>query len=62
MVAASAIHQVTLHACPPLVMTTEKVVPVRAPVPRVLTLKSQVPFAGPLSVNTPVNAAAASKQ
>jgi hypothetical protein len=62
IVAAWATHHVTLHGCAPPAMTTEKWVPVRAPVPRVPILKIQVPFEGPLSVNTPVNVAAAGKQ
>ena len=62
MVTASATHHVTLHASPPPAMTTEKSVPVSAPVPRVPILKIQVPSAGPSSVNVPVNSAAASKQ
>jgi hypothetical protein len=62
IVAAWATHHVTLHGCPPPAMTTEKAVPVRAPVPRVPILKIQVPFAGPSSVKTPVNVAAAGKQ
>ena len=61
MVAASAIHQVTLHADAPL-SATEKFVPVSAPVPLVPTLKSQVPVEEPRSVNVPVRVAAASKQ
>src|SRR6185503_9674526 len=61
MVTACATHHVTLHACPPSI-TTEKLVPVSAPVPLVPILKSQVAFAGPLRVNTPVSVAAASKQ
>lgn len=40
-------------------MTTEKLVPVRAPV-RVPILKIQIPFAGPSRVKVPVNVAAAS--
>src|SRR2546430_11375567 len=62
IVAAWETHHVTLHACAPPAMTTEKLVPVRAPVPRVPILKVQLAFGGPVSVNTPVNVAAASKQ
>src|SRR5205823_10725972 len=49
-VAAASDHQITLHACPPPAMTTEKLVPVKAPVeaPSV-TLNVQLPVAGPLS-------------
>ena len=63
IVTAWAIHQVTLQGFPPPAMTTEKPVPVRAPVPLVPTLKSQVSVADPLSVNVVrVNVAAAGKQ
>ena len=69
IVAASAVHQVTLQACAPPAITTEKLVPVRAPVGSAggvasadPILKVQIPFDGPSSVNTPVNAAAAGKQ
>jgi hypothetical protein len=51
IVAASAVHQYTLHARPPPDMITWKLVPVRAPVPPVPILKTQIPFEGPLSVN-----------
>ena len=63
MVAAWATHQYTLHICPPPAMTTEekKLVPVRAPFALAPILKIQIPFAGPLSVNWPVNVAAAAK-
>jgi hypothetical protein len=63
-VAASAVHQNTLllHVSPPDI-TTEKLVAVRAPVPRVPILKIQVSLADPTSVNTPpVSVEAASKQ
>jgi hypothetical protein len=44
-------------------MTTEKLVPVSAPVPLVPILKIQIPLEGPLSVNTlPVDVAAAATQ
>src|SRR5688572_3387179 len=58
-VAAASDHQITLHACAPPARTTEKLVPVNAPVeaPSV-TLNVQLPVAGPLSVNTPVFASA----
>src|SRR3954466_15863054 len=69
IVAASAVHHVTLQACPPPAMTTEKLVPVSAPVgsaggvARVdPILKVQVALDGPSSVNTPVSAAAKGKQ
>ena len=64
-VAAWATHQYTFgHAVPAAspAMTTEKLVPVRAPVPPVPILKIQTPSAGPSSVNVPVNVAAAVKQ
>src|SRR5207302_9422488 len=65
VVAAWATHQKTLHGCAPLARTTEKLVVVRAPVPRVPILKIQtallLPFAS--SVTTaPVDVSAASKQ
>src|ERR1041385_1709566 len=58
-VAAASDHQVTLHATAPPPRTTEKFVPVKAPVcaPSV-TLNVQLAVAGPLSVNTPVFASA----
>src|SRR3954468_20327883 len=69
IVAASAVHPVTLHAWAPPAITTEKLVPVRAPVGSAggvasadPTLKVQVALDGPSRVNTPVNAAAAGKQ
>src|SRR6266550_1710532 len=62
MVAPWATHHVTLPGCPPPAMTTEKLLPVRAPVPLVPILKVQMPSAGPLSVNTPETVAAALKQ
>jgi hypothetical protein len=62
IVAPSATHQYTLHRSPPPDMTTEKLVGDKAPAPLVPILKIQTPFAGPSSVNWPVNAAAASKQ
>ncbi len=62
IVAASATHQYTLHASAPSGVTTEKRVPVRAPVPPVPILNSQIPVEGPASVNVPVSVAAASKQ
>jgi hypothetical protein len=63
-VAASAVHQNTLVLrVSPLVMTTEKLVPVRAPVPLVPILKIQVSLEDPSSVNTPpVSVAAALTQ
>ena len=45
-----------------MAMTTEKLVPVRAPVALVPILKIQMPVDGPASVNVPVSVAAASKQ
>jgi hypothetical protein len=62
IVAASATHHVTLHADAVSFITTEKSVPVRAPVPLVPTLNSQVSVELPRSVSVPVSAAAASKQ
>src|SRR4051812_2136476 len=69
IVAAWAVHHVTLHAWAPPAITTEKLVPVRAPVGSAggvasadPTLKVQVALGGPSSVNTPVSAAAAGKQ
>jgi hypothetical protein len=60
-VAASATCQNTLHAFPPLAMTTVMLVPVSAPVPPVPTLKIQGPF--PVRVNTLfVKVTAAGKQ
>src|SRR5579859_1905273 len=50
-------HQVALHGLPP---TTVKLVAVSAPVPLVPTSNSQGPE--PVSVNVPVNVAAAGKQ
>ncbi|MBK6613724.1 MAG: hypothetical protein IPG27_06395 [Ottowia sp.] len=47
IVTASATHQYTLHGSPPLVMTTERLVPVKAPVPPVPTLKIQVASGSP---------------
>src|SRR4029077_3339526 len=55
IVVAASTHHVTLHACAPPAITTEKFVPVNAPG---ATLNVQVPLAGPLSVNTPVFASA----
>jgi len=54
IVAAWATHQNTLlqGGGAPLGVTTEKLVPVRAPVPRVPILKIQVSVEDPLSVNT----------
>src|SRR5450759_4231344 len=64
IVAAWATHQVTLQgAVAPPLMTTEKLVPVRAPVPLVPILKIQTPVEGPLRVNVlPVDVAAALMQ
>ena len=69
IVAASAVHHVTLHGCPPPAITTEKLVPVRAPVGSAggvasaePILKVQIALEGPSSVKTPVKAAAAGKQ
>jgi hypothetical protein len=63
IVAAWATHQYTLHGTPPPAMTTEKLVPVSAPVPPAPILKIQIPFEGPLSVNTLlVDVAAATTQ
>ena len=67
IVAASAVHHVTLHACPPPAITTEKLVPVSAPVGSVPGAASVEPILnvqvavkdGPSSVKTPVSAAAA---
>jgi hypothetical protein len=59
IVAASPTDQNTLHGCPVPAMTTEKLVPVRA----APTLKIQIPFEGPLSVNVvSVNVTSAGKQ
>ena len=58
--AAAEVGDVGQRYCgAPPAMTTEKVVPVKAPVdaPSV-TLNVQIPVAGPLSVNTPVFASA----
>src|SRR6266480_700328 len=62
IVTASATRHVTLDARAPPAITTEKPVPVRAPVPLVPIFRTQIPSAGPLSVNTPVTVAAALKQ
>ena len=51
-VAAWATHQYTLQGEPPS-MPTDKLVPVRAPVPPEPILKIQTPFEGPLSVSVP---------
>src|ERR1700737_132910 len=55
-------HHATLPGTAPPAMITLKLVPVRSPVPAVPILNSQTPVGGPLSVNVPVNAAAAVKQ
>src|SRR5205823_12453576 len=63
IVTACATHQVTLQGLPPPAMTTEKPVPVRAPVPLVPILNSQVSVEVPSSVNVvSVNVAPAGKQ
>ena len=46
----------------PIALTTERPVPVRAPVPSVPILKIQIPSAGPSRVHTPPEVSAASKQ
>ena len=63
-VTASAANQNTLslHSCPPGI-TTEKLVPVRAPVPLVPIRNTHVSAGEPASVNTPpVSVTATSKQ
>lgn len=51
-VAAPAVRQYTLHASAVPAMSTVKLLPVRAPVPPVPILKTQISVADPLSVKT----------
>src|SRR3954462_10781348 len=62
IVAACETHQTTLHGWLPPAITTERFVPVSAPVPSVPILKLQMPLDGSFSVSVPVRAAAAGKQ
>lgn len=61
-VAACADSQYTLHAWAPPANATWKLVAAREPTPPVPTLKTKIPFGGPLSVSRPVSAAPAVKQ
>ncbi len=62
MVTAALGTQYTLHGCPPLAMTTEKLVPVRAaPMLKIQTALASPP-ASRINTPVPVNAVAASEQ